>query len=248
VTRRHATAAVACAVAAVLGAHCASISGDATAPLAIEFVFPRFTGRFTVEEFDTVPISVRVLDRAGDSLAGAGVRVISFNPETLFVDTQPLRLIGKLPGTARLLATSGSLQGLDTVNVVRAPDSLALASGAADTFDVKTTDTASAPLEVSLLDLRTTPGQALTMSGYRVVFAIVQPPFASPAAAAVLFGNDTVPTLVDTVTTAGGVASAILKRHGPPPQPDSVIVQASAKRANGTVVPGSPIQFIVRFR
>jgi hypothetical protein len=247
VTRRRATAAVACALAAVLGAHCTSISGDANAPLAIEFVFPRFVGRFTVEEFDTVPISVRVLNRSGDSIPGATAHVVSFSPETLFVDTLPLQLIGRTPGVARLLATSGSLQALDTVTVVRAPDSLALAAGAADTLDVKTTDTVSAPMQVSLLDLRTDSAQALAMSGYRVVFTIVQPLFANPVAATVVFGNDTVPSVVDTVTTSNGVGSAILRRRGGP-QPDSVIVQASAKRANGAVVHGSPVQFVVRFQ
>jgi hypothetical protein len=245
VTRRRATAAVACALAAVLGAHCTSLSGDANAPLAIEFDFPRFVGRFTIEEFDTVPISVRVLDRSGDSLPGAAVRVVSLDPDTLGVDTVPLRLVGLTPGTARVLATSSGLQGLDTVNVVRAPDSLALASGtsAADTDSVA--DTVATPLSVTLLDLRTDTAMATPLSGYHVVFAILQPPFASPAAASVVFAADT--ALVDTVTTSGGVATAVLERQGAT-WPDSVVVQASARRANGAVVHGSPIQFVVRFQ
>ncbi len=243
-TRRGATAAVACALA-VLAVHCASITGDANTPLAIEFVFPKFTGRFTVQEFDTVPIGLRVRNKAGDTIPGATVRLISYNPDTLGVDTLPLALIGIRPGTARLLATSGGLRALDTVNVVRAPDSLALAAGAADTLTVPSTDSASAALSVSLLDLRTTAGQALPMTGYPVVFTLVTPPFASPAAATVVLGNG---ALSDTVTTAGGVGSVIVKRQGPPPQPDSVVVQASATRANGAVVPGSPVQFVVRFQ
>ena len=244
-TRRHATAAVACALAAVLGGNCTSLTGDATAPLAIEFVFPRFTGRFTIEEFDTVPISVRVLDRSGDSIAGALVHVVSLNDTLLQVDTQPLQLIGVMPGTARLLATSEGLQGLDTVSVVRAPDSLALASGTAAADTEPVADTVSTPLSVSLLDLRTDTTHATPLSGYHVVFAIVQPPFASPAAATVVFAADT--ALVDTVTTSGGVGSAVLRRQGAT-WPDSVVVQASARRANGTVVHGSPIQFVVWFR
>jgi hypothetical protein len=50
------------------------------------------------------------------------------------------------------------------------------------------------------------------------------------------------------VTTAAGAASVKVKRRGAPPQPDSVVVQASAARANGAVVGGSPIRFIVRFQ
>ncbi len=241
-TRRHATAAVACALA-VLGTHCTSITGDANAPLAIEFVFPEFTGHFTVQEFDTVPIGLRVRNKAGDTIPGAAVHLISFSPDTLAVDTLPLALIGVTPGTARLLATSGSLQALDTVVVVRAPDSLAIASNAADT--VIATDTASAPLVVKLLDLRTDTTQALPLSGYPVVFTLVYPPYASPVASPIVLGNG---ALSDTVTTSGGSASVIVKRQGPPPQPDSVVVQASAARANGTIVRGSPIQFVVWFQ
>ncbi|MGA2383104.1 MAG: hypothetical protein ABSG61_06670 [Gemmatimonadales bacterium] len=244
--RGHATAAVACALA-VLGTHCSSISSDAHAPLAIEFVLPHFTSSFTVQEFDTLPIEVHVLDNAGDTIPGARVQVVSFAPDTLAVDTQPLALIGLRPGHSRLVATSGNLRSDPlAVTVVRAPDSLAIASPGTDT--VAATDSASAPLVVDLLDLRTDTTQAIGLSGYPVVFAIVYPPFASPAAAAVGFENDTLATLVDTVTTSGGAASVNIKRRGPAPQPDSIVVRASASRANGTVVHGSPILFVVRFK
>ena len=244
--RGRATAAVACALA-VLGTHCSSISSDANAPLAIEFVLPHFTSTLTVQEFDTVPITVRVLDHAGDSIPGARVQLASFAPDTLAVDTQPLGLIGVRPGRSRLVATSGNLRSDPlAVTVVRAPDSLAADPVTVDT--VATTDSASTALVVHLLDLRTDTTTATGLSGYPVIFAILYPPYASPAAATVGFGNDTSAALVDTVTTSGGAASVIIKRRGPPPQPDSVVVRASASRANGTVVRGSPILFVVRFQ
>jgi hypothetical protein len=247
--RGHATAAVACALA-VLGTHCSSISSDANAPLAIEFIlpFPHFTSTLTVQEFDTVPITVAVLDHAGDTIPGAPVQVVSLNPDILAVDTLPVRLIGLQPGPARVIATSGNLRSDPlAVTVVRAPDSLAVDSLTPDT--VAAADSVSRQLVVHLLDLRTdTTHQAIGLSGYPVVFTIVSPPFASPAAATVGFENDTLATLADTVTTSGGVASVGIKRRGPGPQPDSVVVQASANRANGTVVPGSPILFVVRFQ
>jgi hypothetical protein len=247
--RGHATAAVACALA-VLGTHCSSIASDANAPLAIEFVLPHFTSSLTVEEFDTVPMTVRVLDHAGDTIPGARVQLVSFAPDTLAVDTQPLALVGVRPGHARLIATSGNLRSDPlAVTVVRAPDLLAVDSLTPTTDTVHASDSVSAALVVHLLDLRTdTTGQAIGLSGYPVVFAIVYPPFASPAAATVGFENDTLATLADTVTTSGGVASVGIKRRGPPPQPDSVVVQVSARRANGTVVHGSPILFVVRFQ
>jgi hypothetical protein len=245
VTLRHATAAVACALA-VLGTRCASITSDATAPIAIEFVLPHFTQAVRVEEFDTVPLGVRVLDRAGDTIAGAPVQVVSLNPDTLKVDTLPLRLIGIQPGPARLLAFSGSLHSNPlTVTVVRAPDSLARASGSAATDTVPAKDSTSAPLAVQLLDLRTDTTQALGLTGYAIAFAVLYPAFANPAAATVKLSND---SLSDTVITSGGVASVVVKRRGAPLLPDSVVVRASVARANGTAVRGSPVVFIVRFQ
>ena len=240
-TRRHATAAVACALA-VLGTHCASISGDANAPLAIEFVLPHFTTAFTVEEFDTVPIHVRVRNNAGDTIPGAPVHVVSFAPDTLAVDSALPGLIGLRPGHSRVIAISGSLRSNPlAVTVVRAPDSLALGSPGTDT--VRAADSASAPLIVKLLDLRTDTTQALGLTGYPVSFAIVFPVYAGPGP--VVLGND---SLAAVVTTSAGAASVIVKRRGSPPQPDSVVVRASASRANGAAVRGSPIRFVVRFQ
>ncbi len=244
---RHATAPVACALA-VLGTSCASITGDANAPVAVEFVLPAFTQSLQVQEFDTVPIGVRVLDRAGDSLPGIAVRLISFNPDTLAVDTVHFALIGVTPGQGRVIALAGDLQSSPlTVSVVRAPDSLALAGLALDT--VLATDSLSAPLTVQLLDLRTDTTHATGLTGYPVTFTIVSPTFPSLAAATVTLGNDSLTAVVLTATgTVQGSASVVVRRNAPPPQPDSVVVQASATRANGTVVRGSPIQFVVRFQ
>ncbi len=245
-TSRHATAAVACALA-VLGTGCASITGDANAPVAIEFVLPSGSLTLTVQEFDTVPLVVRVRDRAGDTIPGAPVQLISLNPDTLGIDSATSSLIGIQPGPARVVAISGSLHSNPLqVSVVRAPDSLALASPAVDT--VLAADSASAQLVVQLLDLRTqvTP---TGLVGYPVTFAIVAPVFSSPAAATVALGNDSLTAVVQTTTyPVSGAASVIVKRVGPPPQPDSVVVRASATRANGTVVRGSPISFVVRFQ
>lgn len=242
---RHATAAVACALA-VLGTACASIAGDANAPIAVEIVLPRFRQPLTFEEFDTVPIGVRVLDRAGDSIPGVAVQVISFNPDTLLVGTGPLRLIGLRPGRARILAIAGTLRSdILSAPVVRAPDSLArpIASAAVDT--VAAMDSLSKPLVVQLLDLRTDTAQAIGLTGYPVAFTVVYPTFTALDSASVRLSND---SLVDTVITSGGAAAVVVKRHGKPPQPDSVVVRASASRANGTVVRGSPILFVVRFQ
>ena len=156
-----------------------------------------------------MPIGVRVLDHAGDTIPGAPVQVVSFAPDTLKVDTQPLGLIGVqarpcAPGRDLGQPALGSARGDGRAG--------ARFAGAVDSLTpdtVATADSASAPLVVHLLDLRTDTTQAIGLSGYPVVFAIVYPPFASPAAATVGFGNDTLATLADTVTTSGGAASVM---------------------------------------
>ena len=241
--RGRATASVACALA-VLGTRCASIASDASAPLAIEFVLPNFTTPFIVDEFDTVRIGVRVRNNAGDTIPGAPVQVVSFAPDTLAVDTQPLGLIGLRRGHSRLLATSGNLRSdLLVVAVVPGPDSLALDSLTRVTDTVATKDSVSTPLVVHLL--LKTDTTAIGLTGYFVTFAIIHPTFASDTTATVQLSNN---SRSDVVTTSAGVAAATVKRRGPRPQPDSVVVQASAIRSNGRAVHGSPIRFVVRFQ
>lgn len=237
---------MACALA-VLGTGCASIVGDSSAPVAIEFATSQ-PPPIRLEEFDTVVVRVRVLDRAGDTIPGAPVRLVSLNPDTVAIDTVNWGLVGVRPGPARVLAMSGSLRSDPlAIQVVRAPDSLALAGPSRDT--VRATDSASAPLVVQLLDLRTDTTRATGLDGDTVRFTIVYPAFASDSAATAVLGNGSLTAAVLTARgTPNGTASAIVKRKGAPPQPDSVVVQASAKRAVGTVVRGSPVQFVIRFQ
>ncbi len=239
-TPRHATAAVACALG-MLGWACASITGDAGAPVAIEFVGPAFSQRLVVQEFDTLPIGVHVLSRTGDTIPGAPIQLVSLNPDTLGVDSAPPGLIGLRPGHARVVATSGDLHSDPlSVTVVRAPDSLAIVGSSTDT--VRAPDSVSAPLVVRLLDLRTDRTQALGLTGYPVGFAITR---IDSAAAAAVLGND---SLGAVLLTGAGAGTASVTVIGLRPRPDSVVVQASAKRANGAVVRGSPVRFVVRFR
>jgi hypothetical protein len=242
-TTRHATAAVACALG-LAATSCASITGDATAPVAIEFVAPPAA----VEEFDTVAIRVRVRDRAGDTIPNAAVQLVSLAPDTLGVPTGRVSVFGLRPGGSRMVAISGGLHSDPLpIQVVRAPDSLALVGSSLDS--VSAAGSASDSLVVRLLDLRTDATQALGLAARPVSFAIVYPPFASAAAAReVLAGNDSLTAVVlTTAASPGGTAAVVVRRQGTP-QPDSVVVQASAKRANGAAVRGSPVTFIVRFR
>ena len=51
----------------------------------------------------------------------------------------------------------------------------------------------------------------------------------------------------DTILTSTA-GTALLRLRLTSGQPDSVIVTATARRANGTAAPGSPVTFVVEFR
>ena len=237
---------MACALVG-LGAGCQGYSTDLSAPVAIAIVTTQ-SPPFRVQEFDTVRVRVVVLDRGGDTVAGAPVRLVSLNPDTLAIDSADLGLVGLVPGAARVMAISGALQSVPlAMTVVRAPDSLAADSATVDT--VKATDSTSAPLTAQLLDLRTTPGQPTGIGwGDTIRFAVVSPLYDSLAVARATLGNDSLTAVVVTSTFAPAGAASVRVRRKSKPQPDSVVVEASAKRANGAPVGGSPVRFIVHFQ
>jgi hypothetical protein len=238
---------VACALV-VLGAACQGYSTDLKAPVAIEIISPRVPPG-NLEEFDTLRLGVRVLDRAGDSMPGATVRFRALDT-TIVVDSVKFFVTGRVLGTGRVIATANNLQSAPlVVTVLRAPDSLGTTGASVDT--VLATDTVSAPLSAELFDLRsdTVPhGLNWGALGDTVRFAIISPVFGSLAAATVTLGNDSLTAAVVTSTATPGVAIVKVRRQGAPPQPDSVVVQASARRASGAAVRGSPVQFVVHFQ
>ena len=238
---------MACALTA-LGAGCQGYSTDFSTPVAVAIVTTRVPP-LRLEDDDTLRVGVIVLDRAGDSVPGAHVRMISLDPDTVAVDSVTFAITGVRPGTGRVIALAGNLQSVPLViTVLRAPDSLGAASPVVDTVPAAdSTDTLSA----KLFDLHSdTVPQGLNWGfiGDTVQFAIVYPGFDSLKVATVTLGNDSLAARVVTATGNPGVASVVVRRQGPPPQPDSVVVQATAHRAVGPPLRGSPVQFVVRFQ
>lgn len=58
---------------------------------------------------DTLVLRVRVLNRAGDSIPGAPVALISLDPDTMGVDSALFAVVANIVGTGRIVAKSGSL-------------------------------------------------------------------------------------------------------------------------------------------
>ena len=186
-------------------------------------------------------------------MPGAAVRLLALDT-TVVVDSATLAVTGRAslslasPVTGRVIALADNLQSAPfVVTVLRAPDSLAAVGATRDT--VPATDSVSAPLSAELFDLRTdgTPhGLNWGAIGDTVRFEIVFPVFADTASTTASFGRDSLAVAAVTSTITPGVATVFVHRRRSP-QPDSVVVQASAHRASGAAVPGSPVRFVVVF-
>jgi hypothetical protein len=197
-----------------------------------------------VEVGDTLRLHARVLDRGGDTIPGAVVTLAVLDT-FLTLDSADFAVIGRATTTAaRVVALAGALHSDPYTIKVPAghADSIAIAGPAANTLGP--TDTVSAGLKVTVLDLTTTPGSAAPLSGRPVRFVIVQPVF-KPDTATVGLADD---SLAQTVLTdAAGIATATVRRRRGS-QPDSAVVRAIATRSSGAPLRGSPVTFVVHFQ
>jgi hypothetical protein len=209
----------------------------------------------SLEEYDSVTPRARLLDGHGDSVAAT---IVWSLPDS--ADTVALKLIDATTGritvnhtglTGRLLARAGSFVGNPvSIRTLAAADTLFAARPVRDSVSVTAADSLSDSLQVELADTvkSSTGGDSLTvpLGGRPVVYTIT---YSGTGGSVGLVTSDTTRTGVttDTVATASsGIAFVKVRLRGP--LPDSVVVTASARRAVGTPVPGSPVTFVVRFR
>jgi len=174
----------------------------------------------------------RALNGLGDSVQ-AQLYWSSFDTTLTVLDSATGVSLANAVGTARLQARTGRLfSNPEVVNILARLDSIR----AVDTRDTVfvTADSLSDSLRVQAYALGGIPG------GRRVVYAFAI--FPDTGAVVTLVPNDTVFT-----SSATGIA-AVRVRLLPGPIPDSVVVTATMRHVNGTVVPGSPQTFVVEFR
>jgi len=224
--------------------------GDLSRTIALDVAAPD-----SLEEYDSVTPRARLLDGHGDSVAAT---IVWSLPDS--ADTVALKLIDATTGritvnhtglTGRLLARAGSFVGNPvSIRTLAAADTLFAARPVRDSVSVMATDSLSDSLQVELADTvkSSTGGDSLPvpLAGRPVVYAIT---YSGTGGSVGLVTSDTTRTGVttDTVATASsGIAFVKVRLRGP--LPDSVVVTASARRAVGTPVPGSPVTFVVRFR
>lgn len=212
---------------------CKTIGVDLDAVVAIEVSLP---DSGIVEEADTIVPRARALNGHGDSVT-ATIVWGTLDATLSVLDTLTGATLGVYPGTGRLQARVGALRSqLLTVTIRAQADTVFAVGDRRDTVVVGTPDSLSDSLTVRLQDL-TTGATPANLVGRRVVFRLVYP---SGAGAFTLVPGDTVVT--------GSTGEAVVQvRLVNRVLPDSAVVEASAVRATGAPVPGSPVTFVVEF-
>jgi hypothetical protein len=241
------------ALGAVGAVACSDVSGSSTSVLSIEF--------------DSLASpSVVVGDTLRDTSGAVAFPVVhAFNfkgaeivpsqawfqsPDSgVVVDSATGIIVGdSLRSTpARIVATVGTLQAIQQLNVTLRPDLIAAVNGS-DSLSyslIDTTVNVSPQLTVKLTHGISPNDSAVT--SYIVSFAIVSQ---SNPQLGVLVNDAGKPSFVDT-TGADGVAGRAIRLHpvflAPGVSIDSIIVNATAK-FGGTPVSGSPVRLVLKLK
>ena len=219
------------ALLALLVLGCSDLTEAPGGVVALEITTPNLR---TIEVGEMLDLSARPINKDGDSVAAE----VSWRaPDaTLAVDPATGVITGVAPGTGRVQAVSGSLASeLVQFNVIAGADTLIVTESI---FTVAPAVAASPPL---VAQLQTLSPAAAPLPDRPVEYAIITP----------LDGSVTLPggVLIDTLNTGtdGAVSSVTLTRVNIA-QPVSAIVQVSAYRTRGALVPGSGQRFTVTFQ
>jgi hypothetical protein len=197
--------------------------------VAIDILLPD-SGR--VELTDTYRPSGRALNGLGDSVQ-AQLYWSSLDTTLAVLDSATGVSIATAVGTARLQARTGNLfSNPQTVSILARLDSLRAAGATRHTVFV-TADSLSDSLRVQAYALGGIPANR------RVVFALTIYP--DTGSVVTLLPNDTV------FTNSAGLAVTRVRLQGGP-VPDSVVVTATMRHVNDTLVSDSLLTFVVEFR
>ena len=224
---------------AVVG--CGTLEPDFDSVVAVEVVLPD-SGFF--ERGDTLYPRARALDGRGDSVEVA-VHWATLDTAVLEVDGSTGASRGKAVGQGRILANVDNLRSNPITLVVQPPlDSVRIQGDPRDT--VTRTPPAPAPpdsISDSLVVRVFAPagglGVAQTLVRRPVTYVLTV--FPPQGQVVTLLPNDTAWT-----NTAG--LAVVQVRLDAGSLPDSIKLDAHVVRHDGTVVPGSPLTFVVEYR
>jgi hypothetical protein len=231
---------------------CTDLSGSKAAVLSIQFdtlASPSVVVGDTLRDTTGAVILpvVHAFDFDGNEIVPAPVFFVS--PDSgVSVDSATGIIVGdSLRSTpARIVATVGTLQAIQRINLTLSPDTMFAADGL-DTLLYSIIDTTldvSKDLTVQLRHGVAPDDSAVT--SYVVSFSIVSQPQPNLAD---LVNDAGKPSLVDT-TDASGIAGRKIRLHpgglSSTTQVDSVIVNAAAK-LRGVPISGSPVRLVLVF-
>ena len=195
-----------------------------------------------IEFGDTATFGARALDENGDSVA-ADIRWVTPDTTLTIVDTAAGLVAGRYPAvTGRVQAQLGNLQsGFTTLTVEARADTIIVPGPVQDTVTADETASVALAARVESFD----PVGPLT--GRSLIYEIVQPVFADPAARTVeLSGGGLVDTVLTGADGAPTTPVAVQRVTGATP-PASVTVQVRSVQRRGTPVPGSGQAYTVLF-
>ena len=227
------------ALALAAAAACGKLGPDFNQVVAIEVA-----ALDSVEEVDTLRPQARALDGRGDAvstaIAWATVDTAAF---LQVVDPTTGVTAAERSGTGHLQARVGALRSnLLTVRVLAAADTVFAATPPPTTVTLSAPDSLSDSLGVLLQD--TTAAGPVNLTGRPIVFTLTTYPAGTGPATLVTSPTAYALVTTDTVATSAGLA-AVQVRILPGTPPDHVVVEATATRAVGTPVLGSPVSFVV---
>ena len=240
-----------CALACIATLACTDLSGSSTGVLSIQFdslAAPSVVLGDTLRDTTGAVIvpAVHAFNFKGEEITSVPVRFQS--PDSgVVVDSVTGTVFGdSLRSTAaRIVASVGSLQAVQKVDVTLRPDLLAAVNGR-DSLSYSVIDST---LNVSpKLSVKLTHGVApndSAVKSYIVSFAIVSQ---SDPGLGSLVNDGGKPSFVDT-TDATGVAARAIRLHPVflVSETDSIIVSATA-RYRGIAVSGSPVRLVLKIK
>lgn len=234
-------------VVAAIAAACVDITDNADSVLSLQFdslpspsVVVGDTLRDTTGAV-TAP-AVRAFNYRGEEIASPPVRFFAPDPGISVDSITGLVTGDSLRSTAaRIIATVGSLQALQTIQTTLRPDLVVAVAGRDTVFYSLTDSTRNVSAELTVKVTHGTAPADTAVRSYIVSFAVVYD--GDPLVAALVSGGTA--SSVDT-TDASGIAGRALRIR---PlyllsSVDSVVVNATVKY-RGTPISGSPVRLVV---
>ena len=239
---------------------CSEFGTEADAPVAIEIdpiELPAIVVGDSLRDAtgQVVSLSARAFNSSNDVIPSAPIRFYLLDTGIVTLDSITGRVFGRRPGQATVIASIGGLQSERlTVRVTLRPDTLFGLDSLRRSMPFSLQGaTNSGDLRVFLGHDSITAAGADTAVGvpnYLVRFRIAAPTGDSASVSdttrVILTNEADRPSLADTTDAQGIAARRLRLSTAVNIIPDSVVVEATATRPDNSLVPGSPVRFIVR--